>query len=499
LAGFDQPEPDVAFEFADPTAPAAIEEIIADRAERSAIQNAFVNEPFFPSSRHKLHLVFASFLSFFRFDFGFAQFAPPRHGRRLCTPSYCRYELLGIPSILVNCRGLLREVPAETVCDRWESDRFLPISGPKNGHFVVFCQSQIPQQAVRAFFSDFLHVYTLFGFGKLSPMPKIDTFYFEPSDTLRSRIDEFHRTQPLWEFQAEPLLSFIVAPPFFDSRSVFPSIVTHVKPWNITGGSRDEIATLAFVVYSRIRLFAPAPFGMIDIARFETAVLFFGFRYQPPYVLRRRSETVTMHVAWDVESGLSAWMDDIGSVLHVLGQATLERLVRMIWDLVDFLRSADVRLTVSVLAEGISNELYTRITREFGVLLKKTTVFTALPAAAVQVVFPDEFADDAVLIGQREQQCDGRFREPLACCFVASQNHPSYMCALYLTERTGPPEAVLIEFVRAMSHLSWLSVKPGAEKRTIAYPPHVAALLRKNSGDTLIVDRFEFLPMSEVI
>jgi hypothetical protein len=58
---------------------------------------------------------------------------------------------------------------------------------------------------------------------------------------------------------------------------------------------------------------------------------------------------------------------------------------------------------------------------------------------------------------------------------------------------------LLMEYVKNMSHLSWLSVKPGSEKRMILYPPHVCALLRKNDSETLVVNRFKFLPSAECV
>jgi hypothetical protein len=255
--------------------------------------------------------------------------------------------------------------------------------------------------------------------------------------------------------------------------------------------------TLAYVVYSRIRLFAPSPFGMIDVAKFETAVLFFGFRYQPPYLLRRSAKEMTMHIGWDPENDLTAWMDDIGSVLHVLADTTLEVLIRLVIDLVEFLK--DVKLTLTILGEGISEELFVEIQNKLGKNLKRTAVFAVCPAPAVQVVFRDVFDDDALIFAQREQCWQGEFREPIISGYVVSQHHPAYLCLLYVCYDSERPQVVLRGYVQNMSYLSWLSVKPGSEKRTIAYPPHIGALLRKNHEDTLVVSRFEFLPSKESI
>jgi hypothetical protein len=135
---------------------------------------------------------------------------------------------------------------------------------------------------------------------------------------------------------------------------------------------------------------------MIDVAKFETAVLFFGFRYQPTYLLRRSGEKMKMHIGWDPENVLTAWMYDIGSVLHVM-------------NLVEFLN--EVKLTFTILGEGIAAELFVEIQERLGRNVKRTEVFAVCPAPTVQVVFKDDFDDDAVIFNQREQCWEGEFRE----------------------------------------------------------------------------------------
>jgi hypothetical protein len=487
------------FEYEEPTIIHMIGEQIESPDERRAVEKAIGNEPYFPSKRCKLQLIIANFLSFFRFDFGFSEVSPPSNGQGLATYSFCEYQRLGIPRILVNYHGALRDVPADTVCERWEEERFLPISGPKNCHFVVFSHSVIHRQAVECFFSEFSHIYNLLGFGRIAPVPEIECFYFELPDHLATKIDEFFKGYPLSEFRECPVLSFIVAPPIFDPAFHPHTIVTYVRPAIVTSASEDEMKSLALVVYSRIRVFAPSPFGMIDVAGFETATLFFGYRYQPPYLLRRQHPFFTMHVAWDPVGELTTWMDDMGSVLHVLPRTSLDVVARLLNDFQAFLTGPDVRITFTVLGEGISADLFGAIERKFGQLLKITSVFAVAPAPAVQGLFKDVFDDDVVISAPMEQASDGAFRLPLATCFVASQRQPAYACSLYFSAQRGEPEGLLMEYVKNMSHLSWLSVKPGSEKRTISYPPHVCALLRKNHSETLVVNRFEFLPSTECV
>jgi hypothetical protein len=492
-------EPTSAFEYGELSASRMVDELVSDRNARRAIATAFATDPCFPSRRCSVKLIVASFLSFFRFDFGFADVAPPFHGQAFCGYSICHYERLGIPRILTNRHGGLLEVPADVVCHRWSLDRLLPISGPKDGQFVVFSQNLIPQHAVKAFFDAFCHIYALLGFGKLAPLPRTEPFRFESSEVIGDKVQEFFRSQPLTEFQQRPTLSFIVAPPIYDTTFHPHSIITYVRPLSITAASEDEIRTLAFVVYSRIRVFAPSPFGMIDIARFETAMLFFGFRYQPPYLLRRSTTGITMHIGWDPRSELASWMDDIGSVLHVLPHTNLDVLARLIADLADFLKDVEMRLTLTVLGEGIPEDLFLAIQNRLGRLSNRTCIFTVSPAPALQVVFGEAFDDDALIVTEPELCYAGQHREPLITAYVVSQRHPAYICSLYAGDNKTNPRLILESYLRNMSHLSWLSVKPGSETRTISYPPHICALLRKNHADTWMVNRFEWLPSTETI
>jgi hypothetical protein len=489
--------PQSRFEFGEPTVSLVVDEQVLDTEARKALHTSLGSSPIFPSHRCHVRLIIASFLSFFRFDFGFSHSTAPQHGQQFCGYSYVQYERLGIPPILVNCHGGPREVPADAVWERWERERLLPISGPKDAQFVVFCQNDLPRAAVKTYFNEFCHIYRLFGFGNLSPLPTGESFFYEATEALAGKIEEFFRSQPLSEFQTYPTLSFIVAPPIHDAKFNPNSIINYVRPWSVTSGSTDEIRTLAIVVYSRTRLFAPSPFGMIDIARYETAMLFFGFRYQPPYLLRRAGDGMTMHIAWDPVNRLAAWMDDIGSVLHVLPHTSLESLARLVGDLISFLRGTEIRLTLAILGEGIRDSGIASIEKTFGPHFKKLTLVSLIPAPAVQVVFTEVFDDDAFILSKQEQLREGNFRVPLATAYVASKHHPAYCCSLYLAE--GPPETTLLEYLKNMSHLSWLSVKPGAEKRTISYPPHICALLRKNHSETLVVNRFEFLPSKEFV
>lgn len=489
------------FDFPDPTGKEMIDEQIADKEEKKWLSKYIgQNEPLFPSHRCDVTLIVASFLSFFRFDFGFSEVSPPVHGRVLGSYSPIQYTRLDIPKILVKCNGHPLEVPADKVIDQWEENQYLPLSGPKPGHFVVFCQDNMDHKAVELFFTQFCHIYALLGFGELSPFPRFEAFYYTHAENIVSEINEFFKTQPLSEYQQNQLLTFIVSQPIYDSSFNPHSVITYVRPGSIESASEKEIKTLAFVAYSRIRIFKPQPYGRINLSDHDTAFLFFGYKYQPPFFLPRTGTSMTLHLAYEPHTGKTAFVDDSGSILHCLTQyIPIEQLKEMALDAVHASKVADMNITITILGEGITEQLISEINEKFSVSFPNFMLFSVYPSPLVQVVFDEDFDDDAIIYSTLEQQWAGEFKPPLASCYVVSHEHPPYHVSVYTQGAWKSPETNIMDYVKQMSHLSWLSVKPGSEKRTISYPPHICALLRKSSMQTLVVNQFEFLPSTERI
>ena len=494
------------FEYPEITIEQVLSQMISDEKERQAIFECLGPEGTLPSRRFELHIRAASFLSFFRFDFGFSDVKPPYHAQSLIRGSRCEYERLGIPGILVGCDGAISNASASEVIDNWVEKRYQPISGPKSGHYIVVSTPDIPIEHAKLFFKQLSHIYTLHEFGTLTPFPRFEAYYSIPVADMSSFIMSFYNDQLLSEFQQFHLLTFIVGPPIYDSGFRPHSILSYVRPESIDTAGHEEISAFAFVVYSRIRNFSPAPYGMISLAPAslgDAGSLFFGYRYQPPFVLPRQNERkMTMHVAWDQAQNMSAWMDDIGSVLQFIPNTPLGKIIQTMGNCVKIMEGTEVRFTISVLAEGLSPELLSQIETALGPFLPNTTIFSVSPEPTVQVLFKEEFQDDAVIIADAEQyrsSTDGEFARPYATCYVVAHTLPAYSVCVYTKPTVTSPETTLMEYVKQMSHLSWLSVKPGSRSRTISYPPHICALIRKNSASTTILSRYEFLPSIEII
>lgn len=483
-----------------------LSQLVENATERKAIFRCLGPNGTFPSKRFELHIRAASFLSFFRFDFGFSDVKPPYHAQSLIHGSICSYEKLGIPGVLVGCDGSVINVPAVNVIDEWVERRYQPISGPKSGHYIVVSTPDVPIGHSKLFFQQLSHIYTLHEFGTLKPFPRFEAFYSIPLANMSTFIMNFYKDQMLSEFQQFPCLTFIVGPPIYDPGFRPCSILSYVRPESIQTAGSDEISAFAFVVYSRIRNFSPTPFGMIQLAPpslGDAGSLFFGYRYQPPFVLPRKSQNrVTIHVAWDQAQNMSAWMDDIGSVLQFIPNTPLEKIAQTMQNCMSIMDGHDVRFTISVLAEGLSRSLLEQIELSLGPFLGSTTIFAVSPEPTVQVLFREDFQDDAVIFSDAEQfrgSAFGEFAPPFATCYVVAHTLPAYSVSVYTRLSLTTPENTCLEYVKQMSHLSWLSVKPGSRSRTISYPPHICALIRKNSASTTLLSRYEFLPSTEII
>lgn len=491
-----------------------LSQIVIEKSEREIIKQC-IGDGELPSIRVNLKLPISTFLSFFRFDFGFADVKPPFHAQNLMSCSSCRYDKLGIPSVLVNYGGKIKSIPANTVIDQWEEQRIQPISGPKSSHFVVFSLSSIKPSAVKLFFTQFINTYNMLNFGTLSPLQHDEPFHFLTFEEMPIEINSFFSKNSQTQFQQYPVLSFIVAPPIYNTDFTPHSIVSYVRPESIFSATEDDLKTLAFVVYSRIRTFKPCPFGMIDIGTHETSILFFGFRYEPPFLLGRKKNdelgmhqnenSMTIHIAWDEMTKKSSWIDDTGSILHVLPNTDFNRIHSLINDAIQLFHGIELKFTLTILAEGISSELYKEISDSFGQTMNSFTLFAVSPAPTVQVLFEEQFDDDAVIFAPAEQFLQSysgtEYMKPQSTCYVVAHTLPAYSVSLYSNPAFNwkPADEFVLEYAKQMSHLSWLSVKPGSEVRTISYPPHISALLRKTGAYVKRVSRYEFLPSLERI
>jgi hypothetical protein len=193
-----------------------------------------------------------------------------------------------------------------------------------------------------------------------------------------------------------------------------------------------------------------------------------------------------MHAAFDPARGVNIWIDDIGSVMHVVSGASVDGIARNMRDL---RRLLGMNATLAILGEGISGPLLAELSEK----MPDALLFAVSPAPAIQFSFKENFDDDAVVFTALELAYDVSAMQPIESCYVGSRHHGAYSCCLYGGNKNIEPQTALLEYVKGMSRLSWLSVKPASPQRSTAYPPHIAALLRSNNAEASLVTRFEFL------
>ena len=533
----------VELEFPEPQIENLLFEQEPDKIAQKAIKFGLGKYHFPPSKRHMTTLVIATFLSFFRFDFGQSMATPPSYVRvglpnsNFIDSSFSSfsslsssslpvtkpqlesidgslnvpytpidYKELEIPNVLVNEQGRLTAVPATNVINDWKTKRYMPISGKKSGHFVVFCDKsrELSKPALETFMQQFCHHYNECNFGTLSEYPKCDPYHFATTSGLIDCIDNFFKNENVSEFQTIPILSFIFGQPIYNPTFSPRSIVTYVRTGIVASADEEEIKSLAFVVYSRIRSMQSAPYGMWNLTTRESATLFFGFRYTPTFVLPRDETTPTyVQIGYDPQTKLVAWMDSIGSVLQVQLIENISILVSRMRDLKELLNEPNLCFAITVLTDNLSQKLLDELTSQMAEFT--FAIYACYPLNDVQVKLPPNVVADVIHFSSPEQHMAKRRKNmtetpatPLACCYVLNQNLPGYQMLCYKTITKMPEESTHL-FVNLMHKLSWLSVKPLCEKRTVAYPPHILALLRKNNACTDIVAPYEFLPMIEKI
>jgi hypothetical protein len=249
-----------------------------------------------------------------------------------------------------------------------------------------------------------------------------------------------------------------------------------------------EIQGICFQLYAQLRSYFSIPC--------ENPVLeaiYFGFRYQPPFILpRARDDRLNVHVAWDPTSGISIWTDDIGSTLNEIPVKNASELGRFITGLRFGLEDVDVQVSVGILGDAVSEaHLHALLQAQLGAF-----VVSVMPAGAVQVARDLGFENDVVILAGPEYACAAAppGPTPVAAGTLMSRAHGSYGVALYSNPRRELADDDALAWVaQEFSNLSWTSVRPGAETRTVALPSHFAALMKTIRFPTLPYVRLEFI------
>lgn len=613
------------------------------------------------SYSHSKCISFFNFLNFSEF-YGFSSsFSPPIGGQFFNYKNVSSVYHLEIPSILLTQDGTAKTVPADDFISSWERERYMPIYGPKDCHFVVFYETfntnnrfgglpsinsrldsneifprstddltnqYVNEETIPLFMSQLSDAYSQFCFGvmkpfskepayvpvKVQPLTKSSTFSNSSktnktlsetvttkvemdidsgmieSESMKRAVFTFLSSEALLQFQDFPIVAFIIGGPschFFtleNDKAVSSSMnfmdndqcphihTVYISPEMIINATEEKIKELAFIVYGGIRTYKQGPIGNIEfilkqklltqkaqhqiqqlqsqqgpnqeiqIQQLKKRIkytdffykLFFGYRYQPPFILKQLSDSlytfnidlntnngINLNVAWDRFSGVAVWTNDAGDLLHSVDAQAFNDILFMITSLRSFNSNLIKKISISLLEEYLGQSFCEKFIQY---LPADVDLFTIYHAPMVKARFSDTYKGDIAIFEESEVK-NGISKIPLkklnemqnnpaaaaanpnninnitfvfdppanpeATCYVLSQLHPAYKVSIY----KGGGQERLLQFVKTMSHLSWLSVKPGCENRSSSYPPHINALIQQNKSNCTRISQFEFLPI----
>ena len=470
-----------------------LSEMVSNKEERKCIQKILLQNPVFPEPPMNLRLSPIPFISTLSTDLGLPS-APKSHSLSFYHSSHISGQHTGIPDAIVNCRGKKLKIPANKALQSWQEAAFSPIHGPKNPLFRVFVIDNDVEK-VKLFFRELESIYTTLGLGTL--VPESDCFISVKESELEN---EIHKRYNDTQFLDNQPIVFIVHPFLFDLNIDEKVIITLVPQIVVTEHKIENIKNLALTVYTRLREMSPAPFGKLCFGPDEFSSLYFGFRFAPALVIDPPlSETepgIKLHIAWDPETGLSAWSDDAGNCFHINREMDIDNLRQTIVKIRSELPSINVSLVISVLAEGIDEDQYNQFMQEEFADITDFTLVSVFPAPALQADFHQVFDDDIVVIAPNERLFDSPskgYLPPLSSCFVIPHYLTAYQLSVF-THQKDDDQSALFDVARDFSFLSWTSACFSPEKRTSALPIHIRSLLRKSRKSTLSVARLEFLP-----
>lgn len=485
--------------------PASIDVILTeqvlDQNLREQISDTLKPLCSFPSKLQEVKLSITPYNTFYERNYGITNYAIPKMAKSIYSKTSVHCMKIEIPNVIVSQKSQIYEISANDVINSWVSDSLRPISGQKDAHFIVFADSVLKENHTKQFFSHLSHVYSLLGFGKLIVYPKTSAFCFSNPEDITNSVSSFSNNNQLLEFTSFPTIIFVIAKREFPNM-IRPNMLTiFISTHNVNICTFDYLKQLSFLIYSRIRMPSANLHLQIDsllqpqnTQKFRPLDIFFGFRYQPPFLLQRIKENVlVLHVFWDPVSNESVWTDDTGSTLHAAKIGSLLEISSAFNELKNVFNEIKVILSVGLIVKSVSPKLIEPIKH-----ISDINIYTILPAPFIQVQYPFKTDEDGIIFSDYEQisNVSDFDMKPLVSCYVVSRRFPAYYLSLYYSSDPNYTET-LKSIAINLSNLSWLSVRPGHEKRTIGYPPGFNLILQKIPANSSAVNKFEFLPYDD--
>ena len=390
--------------------PASIDVILSEQIPdlelRMQISKSLKPLCLFPSKKQDVLISITPYDTFYERNYGISKMSIPTLPSPFFTKTTVQSIKIEIPNVIVAQKGQLFEASAKNVIKNWINELYRPISGPKNAHFVVFADSLLRENHTKQFFSHLTHTYSLLGFGELTIYPKINAFFFSNPEDVKNNVFSFMRKNQQLEFSTFPTVIFIIVDKDYSHsiRLNMPTIL--ISPHDVNVGNFDYFKLISFHIYSRIRIRSPEPdLDLSDfqdcpqtsppnnLHKFKPLDIFFGFRYQPPFLLQRIQDTVLiLYVFWDPISTESVWTDDTGSTLHSTKMKNLFTIIATYEELKKVFNDIKLILSIGIFFDNVSPKFIESL-----IHVPNVNLFTINPAPFVQVSFSTKVDEDSII------------------------------------------------------------------------------------------------------
>ncbi|EAY14565.1 hypothetical protein TVAG_392920 [Trichomonas vaginalis G3] len=398
------------------------------------------------------------------------------------------YDQFYPPNLKVIEKESVQIIQADRIFDQWVENCRCPLSGSKDLHYLIFCETDQSKQQVL----DYIHLvsssYTKFRLGKMTPANQPEEI-LSPSgnEALEDTIVKYLDGNTTLDFANNKYIIFVISDNNFDS--IMKGYFVFVRPEWVKSPNLTDIDSIGFQIYARIRELRSEPFGSFEITScFDKIVppadnLFFNMRYQPPFILSTDNPFV-LHVALDLKSQVAVYSDHECLMLKIDKIQNFDSIKNYAKGIPSILGVNSIETVITIFTESMPQNILNRIQNEMSEL--DCTILSLFPMTGIQV--SDEMGTDGIV-----EISESRFNftgvRPDSTVLVVSPTLESYKISIY-----GGTSDKLRSIARNFVDLSWVSVKPGMPRRTTSLPPHIVGLVKGCFPDLKDLTPLDFLP-----
>lgn len=396
------------------------------------------------------------------------------------------------PYAIVNSAGSNTQKPMSDLISRWQPDGYSPVFGPKDGSYVVFYEKGIPVDSIITFFDQLTHQYSYFGFGKMTLFTQRPGLKEVSEGKALSAALEFYKKDSLVFNREHHVFVYLITKTQESTKLGSDFGYVNFTEHTIMNSTEEDIMMYAFELYAALRSLQDSLKGRIPMI--EPRDFFFGFRYQPPFVLSRVDNSISIHIAFNPKNYDSVWVDDTGSAMTrimIQNNSQLIKNMRMINNQCAE-NGIPVEFFFTFVAESVQSETVDMIIKDIREsddpgLYDRTSIFSVYPAPFVQAT--NITSDVWVSEGHPEiMNPTNDMKTPLSSVIVISRMQ-SYQVSVFSDNKRS-----LDKFVQQLCSLSWLTTKPNFSQRTTSLPPHVLKIMMEVDTEISAFTRFIFSP-----